>query len=315
MFVGLAGNSALLPTGTLYYWDDPGSGPYVSGDFATWTVGFGGVPGGGGNTPSGIIGSGQGFQVDVNGDGTLNFTNAMRVTGNTTMLFRPMETKLLWLSATSAENRINQTLVGFVEDATDGVDWAYDGPKLNWLSDLSFHSYLDGEPFAIQGYGPIDNERIVPLGLNSGFQTSVTIALDSVFNMADEMVILEDRYFDMFHDLRQTPFVFQSDEMHYPDRFFLHVGETLLTELEEVGSTSLQAFVSSDVLYIASNGFTGTHASIDLLDIRGRSIIKKNGVKLMEGQASIQLSNLKTGIYILRVELDGQLMSKKVLNF
>ncbi len=248
--------------------------------------------------------------MEVNGNVNIQFTNAMRSAGNTSNLFRELNTKLIWVSATSTENRFNQMLVGFIEDGTDGNDWAYDAPKLNSLGELSFYSYMDGEPFAIQGYGLIETERVVPLGLNSQFQTTVEIALDSTFNMMDNEIILEDRHFNIFHDLKQSNYVFQSSQTLYDDRFFLRFAPEMVTGIQNIsGEITMNAFIANGQLQLRSS--KPIQGILELTDMSGKSIWKANNQEIDQNGFSIDVHSLSRGSYVVHLwTKDGPFVQK-----
>lgn len=307
----LSTNSGMLAVGSLYYWDDPGTSSYASSDFAVWNT-LGGVAGGGNNTPGPIIGSAQGFEVKVNASGSIQFTNAMRVAGNTNMLFRTDgQVKKLWLSATSAENRINQTLVAFTDDGTDGQDWAYDAPKLNLLSGLSLYSLLNEEPFAIQGFGPLMPDRIVPLGLISGQATMVSIKLDTNDNMSNDIIYLEDRYLGVFQDLHNGPYQFQSDATTYSDRFFLHFDIPNVTAVREMPDNPMLAYIDQGILTVSKRA--ATTATLEMVDMSGRTVWKSAKVSFSDGRTQVDVSALPNGVYVLRMTAEGESSSKKLV--
>jgi len=309
-------NSSLLVDAAIYLWDDPGTNTYVSNDYAVLN-GFGPVNGGAGNTPGPDIGSVQGFKVligdgiDDEGSESIQFNNGMRVAGNTFMLFRQVEQKKIWLSALSASNRYNQTLVGFSDDGTDGPDWSYDAPKLNALGGLSLYSLMDGMPYAIQAYGPLYPDRIVPLGLTSGEFVPVTISLDSTDNMlVSEDIILEDRHLDIFHDLRSGSYLFQSAEVQYLDRFFLHFASQLVTDIPNPDKDScVEAFMYDGILTVTLGSALPLNTLLQLVDMRGRTVwqAQTNGTRTMA-----DLSSLSKGIYVVRMGNNGSCAVKVV---
>jgi len=307
----LSTNSALLAVGAVYLWDDPGTATYISGDYAVRNS-LGGTAGGGNTAPTSVLGSGQSFKVNANGNGTIQFTNAMRSAPNTANIFRQSETQLLWLNAISSDNRFNQTLVGFTEDGTDGNDWAYDAPKLNALGEFSLYSYMDGEPLAIQGYGPFAQERIVPLGFNSDYQTVVTISLDSTENMDEEDIILEDRHYGLFHDLRVSSYVFQSSPMLYSDRFFLHFSPQMVTGItSSTVAPEMQAYVANDMLNLRSNStITGT---LQMFDMSGKMVLETSNVTLGTELLSVDVSHLSKGVYSVRIQDSKKAYAQKIV--
>ncbi len=296
----LTANSGQLAVGAVYLWDDPGTGVYVTGDYATRN-GTGGTAGGGGNIPTATIGTAQGFKVQVNGNGLIHFTNAMRTTGNTSMLFRQEESedKRLWLSAKSDANRYTQTLIGFMQDATDGEDWLYDAPKMNPLGELSLYSFGNGQSLAIQGFASLNEPRTVPLGVHSAFECLVTIALDSTDNMVQTGIILEDRHENLFHDLRSSAYTFTTQAALHSDRFFLHINAGQAMGIDEVNSAPcMSAWFNDGFLFVKTTSEPMETIHIQLVDIQGRSVWQQ---AMNNPIITADLSNLDQGIYVVQL--------------
>jgi hypothetical protein len=297
-------NSGKLPTGTVYLWDDPGGSVYATGDYAqmnsvTYIAGGGGTP-----NPGLRIGSHQGFKIEVNatasgGAAFLRFTNDMRSAQNTSVFFKQVDCKLLWLSSLNSSNSFNQLAIGFLEDGTDGEDWGYDSPKFNAAGPLSFFSYMDGTPYGIQIYGDLNTDRIVPLGLHSGTNTLVTIALDSTENLTED-IILEDRHLALYHDLRTSPYVFQSAATLYDDRFFLHFAPQMVTGvIDRDTAPVMNAFIANGVLNVSATGTM--NGPLELLDMSGRVVWSSKNVMLNGVAFRADVSDLSSGIYVVRL--------------
>ena len=296
---------------TLYFWDDPGVTPYASADYASYTS-FGGSAGGGGNTPTGTIGSVQGFMVKASGNGNAVFNNAQRTAANTSILFRLAETKRLWLSVSNTQNYYNQTLVGFIDDGTDGVDPAYDAPKLNSLSDLSLYSFIGSEPYAINAYGPLTEDRIVALGMNSGFESVVTFTLDDLDNMESDFIILEDRYLGVFQDLQEGDYSCQVSIQHYTDRFYLHFSEASITGLMEAGKEGgMHAYMDDETLTIRTS--EDMIANVEIIDVSGRVVMTRNKLSLNSTGIQLNLSRFSDGVYLVKVISENGILSQKIL--
>jgi hypothetical protein len=204
-------------------------------------------------------------------------------------------------------------LVGFTEDGTDGIDWAYDASKLNSLSDLSFYSLIDGEPYAIQGYGELYPDRIVPLGFVSGFNTTVTIALDDMDNMTDDDIILEDRYLNIFTDMHLGEYTFQSDIVSYQDRFFLHFVPYTVTGVRDNALVdSFTAFVNDDLLNLRVS--ESVQGDLEMLDMGGRLVWSRSHVTLGQASSQFDISGLSKGVYVVRLtSTEGMIVSQKVM--
>ncbi|MCB0754868.1 MAG: T9SS type A sorting domain-containing protein, partial [Flavobacteriales bacterium] len=305
----LSTNSGILDIPAVYLWDDPGTQPYGIGDYAVRNA-AGGTAGGGGNVPGPNIGTAQGFKVKVAADGNVQFTNAMRTTGNSAMLFRQSDSRRLWINVTSPNGFFNQTLVGFFEDGTEGVD-IYDAPKLNWMSDLSLYSLLNNEPYSIQGIGPFYQEAVFPLGLHLGMEQQVTFEIDHVDGLENDDIYLEDAYLGIYHDLNASGYVFTGSAGIHNDRFFVHFMPQSVTGIDENETTSFGAIMSNGVLVVSSKD--ELNGTIEILDLSGRAIFSRSNITLNLDGTRFDMSNVSDGVYIVRFAGADGIMSKKVL--
>jgi len=296
-------NSALVDDGVVYLWDDPFTGTYTGGDYATRNLSGGTAGGVPGNIPGPVIGSHQGFKIRATADGTVNFTNAMRTATNPAMLFRQADDseglQRLWLSATSETMRYNQTMVAFGPDGSEGRDWGFDAPKLNATGPLRFYSMLDEEPMAIQTYGMLGlSTRTVPLGLHTNASVMVTIAIDSVEGLQGRDIVLEDRYYGLFHDLRQADYTFRAAEGAHHGRLFLRIGEGEATGIAEQES-GMMAYIADGFLHLrTTHAMTG---NIELMDMGGRMVLARSQVNMGPEVLRLDVSHLARGVYAVRL--------------
>lgn len=308
----LSTNSGQLAAPAVYLWDDPGTQPYGVGDYAVRNAG-GGTAGGGGNTPGPVLATAQGFKVNVNSTGNIQFTNAMRSTGNSSVLFRQSESKRLWLNVTHPDGFFNQTLVGFYEQGTAGLD-IFDAPKLNWMSDLSLYSILNDEPYSIQGYGPFYPEAVFPLGIHLGALNGmdITFEIDHVDGLEDNDIYLEDTYLGVFHDLNTGAYTFTGTQGVTNDRFFVHFSTQSVTSIREnEGSATFGAVMNNETLVVSSRD--DLEGDLEILDMSGRVIFTRGNVLLNTEGTRIDMSNVSDGIYIVRFVGAEGTQSKKVL--
>lgn len=88
----------------------------------------------------------QGFFVEANATGSINFTNSMRRAGRTSFYTRTNQNvDLIWLKAyqQSDSAQASTTVVGFKADATIGFDRMYDGRLLKGNGSLFVYSLLN----------------------------------------------------------------------------------------------------------------------------------------------------------------------------
>jgi len=221
----LTDNSGVLG-GTVWLWDQSGGAPFISSDYATINS-LGATSGGGTTTPDGYIASGQGFFVFKTNPGLspAEFRNSQRIVSPNTQFFNSDNISRFWLSLISPQMRYNELLIGFKEDATEGLDNLYDGKKLIGSYSLSFYSRIDQEPYAIQGLPKDNQDRIIPLGMITSENGSHTIQIKNAENFElGELLFLEDRYTGGFHFLNEgVAYTFESEEGEFNDRFYIHV--------------------------------------------------------------------------------------------
>ena len=199
-----------------------------------------------GSNPAGtsdmFIGSGQGFFVLMNHGATsgsnVTFNNSMRqvITNyNNNTFFRTdspeqnqssIERHRVWLDLLSPNNVTNSILVGYVQNATNGIDRLYDGYDLSTDSS-GFYSVLEGETMSIQGRAiPFLQEDTVPIGVIANEPGSHTIAintLDGLFASDDQNIYIEDTELNIIHDIRMSPYSFTINAGTHNDRFILRL--------------------------------------------------------------------------------------------
>jgi hypothetical protein len=310
----------VLADGTVYLWDDPGTGPgtYASSDYAqmnnaTFTAGALPPSSAAAVAPWPIIGSHQGFMVRAANTTDLTFDNSMRTAGNTSVFFRQLERRLLWLSAVSSGNHYNQTAVGFFEDATDEADWGYDAPKLNWMNALSLYSLMQNEPYGIQVYGEFSPQREVPLGVHCGQTQTVTLRLDSTQHLTGEDIYLEDRLLGIFHDLRQSDYDIALNQGQHHGRFFLRFDTELVTGIDRNRGNGWRplAYMHDGVLNVGGSSEAESH--LMLMDMSGRLVWEQGALMLEPGRQSFDLRTLASGIYTLRIANAHGLFAQKLI--
>ncbi|MEX1188154.1 MAG: T9SS type A sorting domain-containing protein [Bacteroidia bacterium] len=213
-------------TGSLYLWDDDNSlgAGYAVQDYVVLNAA--GYVSGGNNvtpTPSGVIGSGQGFFVEATFSGNAAFINTMRRNTNT-QFFQDETIRRVRLSITNEHDDYNETLIAFINDATEGVEGQYDARKLSGNPNISFFSKINGEAFAIQGLPDSFENRIVDLGYQYSRNENHTISLVSLELIpSSTMIYLEDRETGEFINLRaNNSYTFMPGTMSSDDRFALH---------------------------------------------------------------------------------------------
>ncbi|WP_445712805.1 T9SS type A sorting domain-containing protein [Flavobacterium sp.] len=310
--------------GTVYLWSAntpyPGMGLYQQADYASFNLTGGvGVPGASTQSPNGLlpngyIASAQGFMVRAKVSGTVLFTNSQRTKDipSNNQFYRGVsqEKDRFWLRLLDSNGKYNELLIGYIKEATNDFDEAYDGP-INSLSRIKFYSVLGNEKLIIQGRGEfVETDKVLVNYSITNPTSMLTISLnkkEGIFNT--QKIYLFDKKLNFYHDLTQSDYFFYEDGTQ--DRFEIvyklnkdDINENISDE------TSVIAFLNNGLLSIESN----TNISkVELYDVTGKIIfINEINNTSQFFHKNIAVSN---GVYILNVVCEnGVKKSIKILN-
>jgi hypothetical protein len=334
LFLTYAANDAITDA-TLYFWThNTAINPlqYNGSDYAVYNltggVGTGvGTAGGGignSNIPTRYIASGQGFFIKGTANGTATFNNSMRTgtAGNNANFYRVADESALpetidksrvWLEMKNADGKYKQTLVGYVENATNDWDGNYDGDMVEVGNPISIYSVLGANKLGIQGRAlPFDINDQVPIGYRSSIAGAFEIALsdfDGLF--ASQDVYLEDTVLDVIHDLKSGSYTFTTEIGTVDNRFILRYtnGSSLGINNSVFDENSVVVYKNQNGIHINSNI---PMDKVKIFDIRGRLILTKEGINSNE----TVIANLNAEEQVLLVQItseDLRVVTKKIV--
>ncbi|MQP53483.1 MULTISPECIES: T9SS type A sorting domain-containing protein [unclassified Flavobacterium] len=310
--------------GTVYLWSAntpyPGMGLYQQADYASFNLTGGvGVPGASSQSPNGLlpngyIASAQGFMVRAKVSGTVLFANSQRTKDipSNNQFYRGVsqEKDRFWLRLLDSNGKYNELLIGYIKEATNDFDEAYDGP-INSLSRIKFYSVLGNEKLIIQGRGEfVETDKVLVNYSITNPTSMLTISLnkkEGIFNT--QKIYLFDKKLNFYHDLTQSDYFFYEDGTQ--DRFEIvyklnkdDINENISDE------TSVIAFLNNGLLSIESNI---NISKVELYDVTGKIIfINEINNTSQFFHKNIAVSN---GVYILNVVCEnGVKKSIKILN-
>lgn len=240
---GLAGSTPrVVPT--VYLWthaSTPTNGVYSASDFATYTL-LGGTATepeidnespDNSLVPEGKIASGQGFFIrGTEEGGTVILKNSYRYINEQTaynngQFFRMANTDeqlferhRFWLNLKGNNGQFKQTLIGYSDIASDGVD-GLDGSYYEGGNPTNLYTILDDRPFVIQAYAlPFDINDEIPLGFKVGANGSYSIGLSNFDGLFEfQTIYLKDSYQDVIHNLKDSDYQFTAQAGDYTNRF------------------------------------------------------------------------------------------------
>jgi hypothetical protein len=271
---------------------------------------------GGLGNPNGTIAIGQGFLVQTGlASTTLNFTNTMRTAGTgSTQFFKTKQLTSIdriWLNLSDLSGVFSQTLIGYMDGATIGVDSGIDGKYIN-DSPIALTSNIDDQEFIIQGRPAFDASDVVALNFKTDKAGEYTIALDHFDGVfaSGQAVYLVDSKTGAETDLKIQAYQFTTAAGTDNGRFSLKYQKTLNVSDTDFNDNSITVYDTSGVLSVKSA--VSTIDNIKVFDIQGRLIAEQKNVKSNTGF----ISNLKTKqTLIVQVRTDdNKIVTKKVLN-
>lgn len=348
-FLNLAANTPVID-GTLYLWThnsqpnaaiiDPFYGDYVLNytdtDYAVFntTGGTATAPAStGGSAPTGYIASGQSFFVkaaNIMTNGTtanVTFNNSMRIAGQNSNFFKltknnkedaipktvtDIERHRIWINLTNNSGAFSQTLVGYIQDATQGLDRSFDGESLGG-NDVSFYSIIPEAELTIQGRAlPFDENDQITLGYDSEISGELSIRIDNIDGLFNtQNIYLEDKELSIIHNLKEKPYVFNTEKGTFNDRFYLRfIDKTLGTDTHNLSkSDGVVVVVNQNVTVQSSNQLIKNIAIYDLLGRKIDSYKKVNALKY-----TLSHLNKMTRGLIVKITLDDEtVVSKKII--
>src|SRR5690606_27045488 len=214
----------------------------------------------------------------------------------------------------------NQTLIGYVNGATNNDDGMYFDAQKNVSTNASAILYTNIEnsnkKFAIQGKAANSLSETETIKL--GFATNIDVATLYTLSIAQlqgdflaaNAVYLKDNLTGTVHNLKECDYTFTSEVGEFNDRFVVMFNNQSLSTDELLADANTLKIVDLDDNHIQftvpSNLKINT---VSIFNLLGREIYKFNGQNSSETYA---VSGLNQTIYIAKVTLsNGTVMTKK----
>ena len=308
----VADNAANI-TGTLYYWRKTNNS--ASPSYCTWTAGTF-ISNGESQVvdPNGIITSGQGFFVEaLNSATTVVFNNGQRTTNVTNQFYKTkvVERNTIWLNATNSTGAFSQMAVGYISNATLGID-EFDGKYYN-DGTIALNSLIDNTDYAIQGRPlPFDGADEVPLSFKATNAGDYTIAIDHLNGLfaTTQDIILKDNDNGTETNLKSNSYTFTAQSGTTNTRFSLKYQKTLGITTTTFNENSIVLFKKDEKIFIKSDGLTIDN--VQLFDMGGRLLLEKT--KVNSNETSIESSKYVGQVLIVKIASgDKAVVSKKIV--
>ncbi|MFC6096709.1 hypothetical protein ACFPVY_08615 [Flavobacterium qiangtangense] len=273
------------------------------------------------NVPNGYLASGQSFFVGgkSNAASSVKFTNSMREKAGNNQFFRTANStqntndkSRIWINLRNNEGAFNQTLVGYLNGATNEIDDAYDG-ELFGGNYVSIYSLNSDKNLTIQGRAlPFETSDVVPLGLNTTIAGTFSISLDGFDGLfLEQDIFLKDKLLNVTHNLKNGGYEFATAVGTFNDRFEIIYQNTQLGINDPVADSNQiivykkdkNVFINSGKLYLES---------VKVFDIQGKLIHFED--KINNKQSVVKNLPDVNQVLIVQVKTnEGIIVSKKII--
>src|SRR5690606_4450361 len=258
-----------------------------------------------GQVPNGIIQTAQGFVMgfeEADPTRTINFNNEMRLATNNSQFFRQMsnERHRFWLNLSNEEVANNQILVGYMDNATQGVDTGIDAKMFGYEGN-AIYSIVDNneEQYVIQGRElPFTDADVVKLGFRAIHSGSFSISLDNfdgIFEEDNIEIYLKDNFNQTQHNLKNGAYSFVSEEGMFDNRFEVVYQTTMSTDNPISSDANWIVYRQDKGFQVQTIGFEMKEVSV--YDMLGRVVYNSK----TEGQSHQMPKLVAEGVFIVKV--------------
>jgi len=317
------GNSAL------YFWrkrNNHRMSSYVTITMASYTANRAGSGGAEqasfytGDNRDWLIAQGQGFIVKAQRNPSvtnITFNNSMRRAVPTTgrqAFFREGQstTSRLWLNLTGSETAFSQAAIAYMDGATTGLDYGYDGEQLAGDDEIALYTIADDSNLAIQARPAFTPNDVVAVGYVANVSGEYALSLDhteGVFTTGQE-IYLKDNMTNTIQNITDGAYAFTSEAGAFNSRFeLLYTNDALGVNTPVITSKEVIVYKEGSVINISAG--TTEITDVTIYDVRGRKLLNKDNVKA----AQTVISGLQAAQEVLIVEINtvkGK-VSKKIV--
>lgn len=256
----------------------------------------------------------QGFFVKTDIGGNITFKPEMQVHRPTALLKSAIVIPGIKLQATTSTKK-SSTDIKFYSKGTTGLDKGYDAgtfksdPTFSLFTKLVDDNNVD---FGIQCLPELSAETmVIPVGIDFPEGGEVTFNAQMLSIPENSSIVLEDRLLNTttaFTDAKNQYTTTVAANSMPTGRFYLHVSN-ITTEIGDISSSSdFNAFYANEKIVI--NGNIQGNGNATVFDMMGRKV--KEVQLERKRMNTISTVGMKNGIYILNIQHEGGVFTKKI---
>ena len=339
---GPAGTASI--TGAIYYWEHYGGDTHnLSGyqaGYSTYSLG-GAVKatahplvsslGSSTKTPGQYLPVAQGFFVQGDADGgDIIFKNSQRVfeteAGGDSVFMKGVQSKQTTSNKAEADTRPKfrigfdapkidhrQLLLTIDESGTDGYDWGYDAEIFEIFED-DMYWMIEDKKYVIQVTNVVEVNKEIPIGVITTVGGLINIKVDELENMVDDLVVyLKDHDTNEEFDITNIGYEVDLPAGEYNNKYSVTFksSKSLSVENESLNNDMSIFFSESEKSIIINNSNLVKVNAVTIFNMLGQSV-KTFKVNELSNRYALPV-NVKAGIYLVKIETDEGLFTKKLL--
>ena len=270
-----------------------------------------------------MISAGQGFIVRAKEGATaqLKFTNSMRrnaSAGGNQSFFKGAQTNTstasrLWVNL-KGTGTFSQTAIAYIDGATTGLDYGYDGARLNDNNSAELFTTVANKNLAIQARPAFTADDIVAMGYKAVAAGEFTLALDHVDGVfaQGQDVFVKDNLLNTTHNLSDGIYTFTSDAGTFDNRFeILYVPQQVSLGTDEFAfdANSVIVYQKDGVVNVTSNNAVMNNVTV--YDISGRKLYGQSDIN--NTYATISGLKIQHEVIIVEINTEKGRVAKKII--
>ncbi|TNJ45382.1 T9SS type A sorting domain-containing protein [Tamlana fucoidanivorans] len=288
----------------------------------------------------------QGFVVEVEADGQIEFNNNQRVfikesdadninEENGSVFLKntggkpkneskqpdnsssAMQKIRLEINSVSGPKTRRELLIGFSELTSDDYDYGYDA-ECSEVNNNDLNLSLNGKNMNIQAYGPLANDKVIPLNFKSSGDNAFEIKITSLINIEkSQKIYIKDNLTGEYYDLTKNnaAYTFSSEQGKFNKRF------EIVFQNEQQALSMAEAQASDNFIYYKNTTNTlyvkklnSNIKRLALVNMRGQIALDMPDLPISALENGFQFYNLSSGAYIVQLRTeDNQVLSKKII--
>jgi hypothetical protein len=218
----------------------------------------------------------------------------------------------LWLNLTSV-NGFSQIAIAYVVGATLGIDYAYDGKRLDVNGKVELYTTVAQTKLAIQARPAFEDTDVVALGFTATVPGKFEFILDhfdGVFTNGQDIYLI-DNFTGVVQNIKESAYAFTTEAGTFNKRFEIAYKTSgfLGSDTDVLNSNNIIVAQQGNTINITSGKSEMTEVII--YDIRGRKLYRQTTIN--DTQVSITDLPVQHEVLIVEVTTLMGKVSKKII--